>query len=244
MRAAQRAKHSCPARVVAEDLERQVAGTPGHRAIRTHGCITEAVTRVRGGSPWPTDLLGDHVARRLRIGQGGPLRLGCAGRGGAYFRQRPRAAGRHLPLRAADVRGDGLLGNRAQSRRPAALDAGLRGDMAGGRQTRVLQDAGDSIRSRTRIERDFDPEAVRQMKATAGRDITVGGPDLAAQAIKAGLVDECHLFVAPIVVGGGKTVPSQQCPRGARAAGRTPFWQWRGSPPLPHQDVKRRRRCR
>jgi dihydrofolate reductase len=58
--------------------------------------------------------------------------------------------------------------------------------------------------ARTRIERDFDPEAVRQMKASAGRDITVGGPDVAAQAIEAGLVDECHLFVAPIVVGGGK----------------------------------------
>ncbi len=58
--------------------------------------------------------------------------------------------------------------------------------------------------AKTRIERDFDPEAVRQMKATARRDITVGGLDLAAQAIKAGLVDECLLFVAPIVVGGGK----------------------------------------
>ena len=58
--------------------------------------------------------------------------------------------------------------------------------------------------ARTRIERDFDPEAVRQMKASAGRDITVGGPNLAAQAIEAGLVDECHLFVAPILVGGGK----------------------------------------
>ncbi len=58
--------------------------------------------------------------------------------------------------------------------------------------------------ARTRIERDFDPEAVRQMKARAGRGIMVGGPDLAAQAIKAGLVDEWHLFVAPIVVGGGK----------------------------------------
>jgi dihydrofolate reductase len=58
--------------------------------------------------------------------------------------------------------------------------------------------------ARTRIERDFDPEAVRQMKAPAGRDFMVGGPDLAAQAIKAGLVDECHLFVVPIVVGGGK----------------------------------------
>jgi dihydrofolate reductase len=63
----------------------------------------------------------------------------------------------------------------------------------------------DTVSSaRTRIERGFDPEAVRHMKATAGRDITVGGPDLAAQAIKAGLVDECHLFVAPVLVGGGK----------------------------------------
>jgi len=58
--------------------------------------------------------------------------------------------------------------------------------------------------ARTRIERVFDLEAVRQMKASAIRDISVGGPDLAAAAIKAGLVDECHLFIAPIVVGGGK----------------------------------------
>lgn len=57
--------------------------------------------------------------------------------------------------------------------------------------------------ARTRIERDFDPEAVRQMKERAGRDLSVGGPHLAAQAIRAGLVDDCHLFVAPIVVGGG-----------------------------------------
>jgi dihydrofolate reductase len=58
--------------------------------------------------------------------------------------------------------------------------------------------------TRTRIERDFDPEAVRQMKASAGRDILVGGPELAAHAFKAGLVDECQLFLTPIVVGGGK----------------------------------------
>lgn len=57
--------------------------------------------------------------------------------------------------------------------------------------------------ARTRIERDFDPDAVRQMKAQSARDITVGGPYLAAQAIKAGLVDEFHLFVTPVVVGGG-----------------------------------------
>jgi dihydrofolate reductase len=58
--------------------------------------------------------------------------------------------------------------------------------------------------ARTRIERDFDPDAVRRSKATAARDISVGGPDLAGQAIAAGLVDECHLFVVPVLVGGGK----------------------------------------
>jgi dihydrofolate reductase len=58
--------------------------------------------------------------------------------------------------------------------------------------------------TRTRLEREFDPEAVRQMKASAGRDISVSGPDLAAQAFRAALVDECYLIVTPIVVGGGK----------------------------------------
>jgi dihydrofolate reductase len=58
--------------------------------------------------------------------------------------------------------------------------------------------------ARTRIERDFDPEAVRQLKAQSERDLSVGGPTLAAEAIKAGLVDEYHLLVTPIVVGGGK----------------------------------------
>jgi dihydrofolate reductase len=58
--------------------------------------------------------------------------------------------------------------------------------------------------ARTWIEREFDPEAVRQMKSQAKLDISVGGPDLAAQALEAGLVDECHLFVTPVVAGGGK----------------------------------------
>jgi dihydrofolate reductase len=58
--------------------------------------------------------------------------------------------------------------------------------------------------ARTRIERTFDPEAVRQLKTSMDRDLTVGGHDLAAHAFRAGLVDECHLFLAPIVVGGGK----------------------------------------
>jgi dihydrofolate reductase len=57
--------------------------------------------------------------------------------------------------------------------------------------------------AKTRIERDFDPDAVRQLKASAGLDIGVGGSDLAAQAIRAGLVDELHLFLNPVVIGGG-----------------------------------------
>jgi dihydrofolate reductase len=57
--------------------------------------------------------------------------------------------------------------------------------------------------ARTRIERSFDSDAVRRIKASADRDISVGGPNLAAQAIRAGLVDEILLFLAPVVVGGG-----------------------------------------
>jgi dihydrofolate reductase len=57
--------------------------------------------------------------------------------------------------------------------------------------------------ARTRIERAFDPESVRRMKAEAQRDITVGGPNLAAQAMRAGLVDDYQLIVYPVVVGGG-----------------------------------------
>jgi dihydrofolate reductase len=58
--------------------------------------------------------------------------------------------------------------------------------------------------ARTRIEREFDPEAIRRLKQSSQRDITVGGAELAGTAIAAGLVDECHLFLGPILVGGGK----------------------------------------
>jgi dihydrofolate reductase len=57
--------------------------------------------------------------------------------------------------------------------------------------------------AKTRLERNFDPEAVRQIKSSASGAITVGGPGLAAHVFRAGLVDECHLFITPIVVGGG-----------------------------------------
>ena len=56
---------------------------------------------------------------------------------------------------------------------------------------------------RTRIERNFEPEAIRRMKAEAARNITVGGAELAGQALNAGLVDEIHLLISPVLVGGG-----------------------------------------
>jgi len=57
---------------------------------------------------------------------------------------------------------------------------------------------------KTRLERTFDAEAIRQLKATVEQDITIGGPELAAHAFLSGLVDECQLFLIPILVGGGK----------------------------------------
>ncbi len=58
--------------------------------------------------------------------------------------------------------------------------------------------------ARTRIERHFDPAAVRRLIAAAERDVSIGGPALAAHAFEAGLVDECRLYVVPVIVGGGK----------------------------------------
>lgn len=66
--------------------------------------------------------------------------------------------------------------------------------------------------ARTRIERTFDPEAVRRMKSDSERDLSVGGPGLAAHALRAELVDEIHLFLVPAVVGGG----TRALPEGVR----------------------------
>ena len=57
---------------------------------------------------------------------------------------------------------------------------------------------------KTQIERNFDPEATRQLKETVEHDILIGGPELAAHAFRSGLIDECQLFLAPIILGGGK----------------------------------------
>ena len=89
-----------------------------------------------------------------------------------------------------------------------AAESELRGDFA-----RVWQAARKVVFSttlnevstaKTQLERNFDPTAIRDLKASAAGDLTVGGPNLAAHAFKAGLVDECQLFICPVFVGTGK----------------------------------------
>jgi dihydrofolate reductase len=66
--------------------------------------------------------------------------------------------------------------------------------------SRTLESASTA---QTRIERAFEPDAVRALKEAAERDVSIGGPELAGQALAAGLVDECQLFLGPVVIGGG-----------------------------------------
>jgi dihydrofolate reductase len=92
---------------------------------------------------------------------------------------------------------------------------------------------------RTRLERRFDPAAVRQLVASADRDVSIGGPTLAGQAIAAGLVEECHVYLTPIVVGGG----TSWLPAGVRVplelidehrfAGGVVHLHYRATPPTP-----------
>ncbi|MFC9336402.1 dihydrofolate reductase family protein [Arthrobacter sp. NPDC057009] len=67
--------------------------------------------------------------------------------------------------------------------------------------SRTLQDVSTA---RTRIEREFSADAVARLKEQAGRDLAIGGPEIAAEAIRAGLVDEFQMFLTPVAVGGGK----------------------------------------
>jgi dihydrofolate reductase len=66
--------------------------------------------------------------------------------------------------------------------------------------------------AKTQLERNFNPDAIRDLKASAAEDLTIGGPNLAMHAFEAGLVDECRLFICPVFVGTGKAA----LPRGAR----------------------------
>ena len=96
-----------------------------------------------------------------------------------------------------------------------ATDPGLAADSPITRDYAEIWQAADKIvfsrtlaavsTQRTQLERTFDPNSIRHLKETAGRDISIGGPELAAHAFRAGLIDECHLFLTPIIVGGGKS---------------------------------------
>jgi riboflavin biosynthesis pyrimidine reductase len=59
--------------------------------------------------------------------------------------------------------------------------------------------------AKTQLERNFDPDAIRHLKASAAKDLTVGGPNLATHAFRAGLVDECQLLICPVFLGAGKS---------------------------------------
>lgn len=119
------------------------------------------------------------------------------------IRRREDGLGRHLPLRTPYVRDDACLGDAhlnpahppfvvEYAREWQAIDKIV--------SSTTLQDVSSE---RTRIERSFAPEAVRALKSISDRDATVDGPDLAAQAIRAGLVDEYQPVVGPTAVGGG-----------------------------------------
>ena len=124
------------------------------------------------------DLRDDRVARRLHRGRERPVRLGDAERRGARVRQRPRAADRHLPLRAPDVRDDGLLGESARPRSGVSRLPGLRRAMAGGRQDRVLPDAlgdgecEDADRARVRHRGGSPAEGLGGARHLGGRTRT------------------------------------------------------------------------
>ena len=89
-----------------------------------------------------------------------------------------------------------------------AAESGLMADFANVWQAAdkvVYSTTLDAVSTaKTRLEHSFDPASVRALKASAASDLTVGGPHLAAHARKAGLVDECHLFIRPVLLGGGK----------------------------------------
>ena len=144
----------------------------------------------------------DHLPRRLRQRRRGRVRVGRAVRRAAPGRQRPGARGRHLPARPAAVRDDALLGDR--TRRRARADGGVRPDLARRRQGRLLHAPSRTSRPRApRLAASFDPVAVEALKASSVLDVSVGGPTLAAEAFRADLVDEVHLFLHPVLVGGG-----------------------------------------
>jgi dihydrofolate reductase len=108
-------------------------------------------------------------------------------------------------VRTSNVRDDALLGDRKSRREQPALLGDFTEIWQAAEKIVYSRTLASVSSARTRIERHFDANAVRHLKETSERDLTVGGANLAAQVIKAGLVDELQLFVVPVVVGGGKS---------------------------------------
>ena len=188
---------------------------------RTH-VPTSHGRRFRDGQP---DLFGHCIARRLRRGRARKFDWAAPDEEVHAFVNNIAALG-HPPVRAADVRDDGLVGDR----RSCGGVPGLRGDLAGGQRlySRTLHTV---FSERTRIDREFDAAAIRRLKQSRS-DISIGGAELAGLAVAQGLVDECHLFLGPVLVGGGKHALPAGVPRRARAVGRAPLSQRRCLSPL------------
>ena len=104
---------------------------------------------------------------------------------------------RHLPVRAPDVRGDALLGDCRHGARPAVCVPGVHRLWQAAEKIMFSTTLESAPSTKTRIDRNFDRAMIRQLKSAIGHDMTVGGADLAGQAITAGLVGEVQLFLVP-----------------------------------------------
>ena len=167
----------------------------------------------------------------------GKIRLVRAGRGGPRLRQRVWS-GRSAPTSSGRRMYEVLVAWETMDTtdEPSAIEDYAHIWRAADKI--VYSRSLDAVSSaKTRLERSFDPDVVREMKASAARDLSVGGPDLAAQAIRAGLVDEIQLFLSPVVVGGGtRALPDGRAPR-PRAAGGAALRERHGVRPLPQRTV-------
>ena len=186
---------------------------------RTHHAtrMSAATLRVTGTHHGPVDLLGDRLARRLHRGPGGQLRLGRPDDEVHTFindLERPIRTylyGRRMYEVMAGWETDPTLADQSPSMKPPGLSQRLRAGVAG-REGRLLDDAGAAVHRPDPDRARLRPRGGPAAESVGGADISVGGPDLAGHAITAGLVDEYHLFVTPIVVGGG----TQALPDGVR----------------------------
>ena len=154
------------------------------------------------GSHGKVDLRVERIAGRVHRGRTWGARLGSTGRRRVRVHHRSHAVRRHVPVWAADVRDDGRVGDRLRPGCAVGPHGPLRHRLASGGQGRLFLDPGHDVhgqnpsRTALRAEGGAGPEGRRH------GDLIVGGPNLAAQTLRAGLVDELQLLVWPVVLGG------------------------------------------